>query len=100
MIYTGTIPKELKKTGTLKNSEAEQFMEEVKNYISNFQQRVRNDIKNYISSLIDVLKNQNVGENIFFSYSKNIENLENDINNKELSLSKNQYILKQLDSVI
>lgn len=100
MIYTGTIPKELKKTGTLKNSEAEQFMEEVKNYISNFQQRVRNDIKNYISSLIDVLKNQNVGENIFSSYSKNIENLENDINNKELSLAKNQYILKQLDSVI
>lgn len=99
ILYTGTIPDELKKTGTLKNWEAEQFMEEVKNYISNFQQRVRDDIKNYISSLIDVLKNQNIGDNIFSSYSKNIENLENDINNKELSLSKNQYILKQLESI-
>lgn len=100
IVYTGTIPDELKKTGTLKNWEAEQFMEEVKNYISNFQQRVRNDIKNYISSLIDVLKNQNIGDDIFSSYSKNIENLENDINNKELSLSKNQYILKQLESIV
>jgi predicted GTPase len=100
IIYTGSIPKELKKTGTLKNGEAEKFMEEVIDYISNFQQRVRNDIKNYISSLIDVLKNQNIGEDIFSSYSKNIENLENDINNKELSLSKNQYILKQLESVL
>lgn len=99
IVYTGTIPDELKKTGTLKSREAEQLMEEVKNYISNFQQRVRDDIKNYISSLIDVLKNQNIGDNIFSSYSKNIENLENDINNKELSLSKNQYILKQLESI-
>lgn len=100
IIYTGSIPKELKKTGTLKNGEAEKFMEEVTNYISNFQQRVRNDIKKYIASLVTVLKNQNIGEDIFFSYSKNIENLENDINNKELSLSKNQYILKQLESVL
>lgn len=100
IVYTGIIPDELKKMGTLKNREAEQFMEEVKNYISNFQQRVRNDIKNYISSLIDVLKNQNIGDDIFSSYSKNIENLENDINNKELSLSKNQYILKQLESIV
>lgn len=100
IVYTGTIPDELKKSGTLKNLEAEQFMEEVKNYISNFQERVRNDIKKYIASLVTVLKNQNIGEDIFSSYSKNIENLENDINNKELSLSKNQYILKQLDSVI
>jgi predicted GTPase len=99
IIYTGSIPKELKKTGTLKNGEAEKFMEEVTDYISNFQQRVRNDIKNYISSLIDVLKNQNIGEDIFSSYSINIENLENDINNKELNLAKNQYILKQLENI-
>ena len=40
-----------------------------------------------------------MGEDIFSSYSKNIENLENDINNKELSLERNQYILKQLENI-
>ena len=33
-----------------------------------------NDIKKYIASLVTVLKNQNIGEDIFSSYSKNIEN--------------------------
>ena len=60
---------------------------------------VKKDIKNYLSSLEKVLKSQNLGENIFSDYIKKIEELENDLKNKELSLAINDYILKQLESV-
>ncbi len=99
IIYTGTIPKELMKTGTLKNYEAERFLEEAKNYMSTFRTRVRNDINKYLKKLEKSLENQDIGNDIFESYSKDIEKLENDINNKELSLAKNENIMKKLKAI-
>ena len=97
--YTDSFPKELKRTETLKRYEAENFIADAKNYIYSFEKRVLKDIDNYLSFFVEKLKQQKLGEDIFSSYSKNIENLENDINNKELSLERNQYILKQLENI-
>lgn len=97
--YTDSFPKELKRTETLKRYEAENFITDAKNYIYSFEKRVLKDIDNYLSFFVEKLKQQKLGEDIFSSYSKNIENLENDINNKELSLERNQYILKQLENI-
>ena len=97
--YTSTFPKELDKGGKLEGSEAEEFIESANNYISNFQTIVKKDVKNYISSMTDSLKKQNLGEDIISNYVKDIERLENDINNKELSLTKYKYILEQLGDI-
>ena len=84
---------------TLKRNEAENFIDDAKNYIYSFEKRVFKDIDNYLSFFVEKLKQQKLGEDIFSSYSKNIENLENDINNKELSLARNQDILEQLENI-
>ena len=49
--------------------------------------------------MTDSLKKQNLGEDIISNYVKDIERLENDINNKELSLTKYKYILEQLGDI-
>lgn len=97
--YDGNFPKALKKSGTLKESQAEQFIDEAYNYISNLKLRVKKDIQNYINSLIEILTQENIGKNIFARYIKDLEQLKNDIENKELSLARLNHLLKQLEVV-
>ena len=97
--YTNKLPNELKKSGTLKGSEAEDFIERAKNYAKSFQRNIIRDIEKHLNTLFGSLKQHNLGEEIFSHYKKEIENLENDIENIEQSLIKNEYILKQLESI-
>ena len=97
--YTNTLPNELKRSGTLKGSEAEDFIERAKNYANSFQRNIIRDIERHLNTVFDSLKQHNLGEEIFYHYKKEIENLENDIENIEQSLMKNEYILKQLESI-
>lgn len=97
--YDGNFPKSLKKSGTLKESAAEEFINESYNYISDLKIRVKKDIQSYTSSLVDTLKQENIGESIFAKYIKELELLANDIENKELSLDRLDYILTQLENV-
>ena len=99
MLFRSTFPKEIEKGGNLKGTEAEEFMECVYNYLSNFKTKVRKAVEIYISSMIDLLKREKLGENVILNYLRNIERLENDINNKELSLTKYKYILEQLGDI-
>ncbi|MBP6713887.1 MAG: dynamin family protein [Aliarcobacter sp.] len=97
--YTNKLPNELKKSGTLKGREAEDFIERAKNYAKSFQRNIIRDIEKHLNTLFGSLKQHNLGEEIFSHYKKEIENLENDIENIEQSLLKNEYILKQLESI-
>ena len=97
--YTNKLPNELKKSGTLKGREAEDFIERAKNYAKSFQRNIIRDIEKHLNTLFGSLKQHNLGEEIFSHYKKEIENLENDIENIEQSLVKNEYILKQLESI-
>ncbi|MCX6076294.1 MAG: dynamin family protein [Campylobacterales bacterium] len=97
--YENKFPQALKKSGTLKEREAEEFIEEVNNYISSLKSSVKRDIKDYVNSLVATLKIKNIGESIFSKYAKEIEQLQSDIENKELSLSRLNYVLKQLENI-
>lgn len=97
--YSSEFPVELKKNGTLKEYEAEQYISAASEYISNLRIRVRGDIKIYLDNLMDILKDQDIGTKIFEKYSNEIEKLENEIKNKELTLAKYYYIIKQLENI-
>ncbi|MGJ0310694.1 dynamin family protein [Aliarcobacter cryaerophilus] len=97
--YNGNFPKTLKKSGTLKESEAKEFINEAYDYISNIKLRVKKDIKDYIQTLVEILKKENIGEKIFANYSKEILELQNAIENRELSLDILNNILKQFEAI-
>lgn len=97
--YNNSLPKSLKKSGILTKSDAEEFIGAALDYVSDLRQKVRTDIKTHINRLIKVLKSKNIGEEIFAKYKREIEELEDDIKNKEMSLSRRNYILKQLEAI-
>lgn len=97
--YNGIFPNSLKKSGTLKERDAEDFLEEAGDYVSDLKSRVKNDIKNYVGSLSYTLKEQDIASSLFGGYSKDIEKLENEIENKELTLDRYDSILKRLGDI-
>lgn len=93
------MPSSLKKTGTLKGSEAQQYLGDVANYKSNLRDIVRSQINQYMSELVDNLKQINLPAELTGDLESNLKQLLHEIENKEASLFRYQNIhneLKQL----
>lgn len=70
--YNRDFPKSLKKSGTLKGSEAEDFINESYNYINDLKTRIKKDIQSYIYLLINTLKQENIVDKIFTNYKNDV----------------------------
>lgn len=93
------MPSSLKKTGTLKGSEAQQYLGDVANYKSNLRDIVRSQINQYMGELVDNLKQINLPAELTGDLESNLKQLLHEIENKEASLFRYQNIhneLKQL----
>jgi predicted GTPase len=97
--YTDNMPSSLSAKGTLKESDAEDFLEEAKEYISKLRTRVRNDINSFATSLDKVLKAVTLSEAIFSNYTSMLEELENQIKNKAVMLDSYDRLKKDLAEV-
>jgi len=97
--YTTTLPSSLRKTGTLKGSSAESFLDESFEFEEAFKQNLTSDVKNYINTLSNILKGKKVGEEVLKKYEDELKELENAINNKELELEKYENIKKELQNL-
>jgi len=95
--YSGNLPKSLQVGGTLEGGQADSFIEETQNYLSDLRVRVTRDIDGYLRDMLKVLKQINIADEVFKNYKKEIEKLENDINNKELMLERYGQTLEQLE---
>ena len=94
--YSGSFPKELQKSGTLKGYEAEQFLSAAGEFARNLKSRVRSDVKSSVDALIDSFKSQDVANTIFLKYNEEISALVSDIENKEQALDRYKFILKDI----
>ena len=94
--YSGLFPKELQKSGTLKDYEAEQFLSAAGEFARNLKSRVRNDVKSSVDALIGSFKSQDVANVIFVKYDEEINSLVSDIENKEQALDRYKLILKDI----
>lgn len=94
--YSGSFPKELQKSGTLKGYEAEQFLSAAGEFARNLKSRVRSDVKSSVDALIDSFKSQDVANIIFVKYDEEINSLVSDIENKEQALDRYKLILKDV----
>lgn len=94
--YSGSFPRELQKSGTLKGYEAEDFLNAASEFARNLKNRVRNDVKSSVDALIGSFKSQDVANTIFVKYDEEINSLVGDIENKEQALDRYKFMLRDI----
>ncbi|GAA9851973.1 dynamin family protein [Helicobacter pylori] len=87
-----TLPSEIKgkkgKTGFLKGDEANQFIESVEKHLRDFESEAKKDVKGYIQGLRENLERQNFASDTLKKLQKDMQNLQNQVQNKEQSIAQ------------
>jgi len=96
-ISYSSLPHSLKRSGTLERDEAEEFLNEAREFVSNLKNKVDKDIDKHIKKLAYRLSKLNISEGIFNRYYEEINQLQREVKDKENALKKYKKILKELD---
>lgn len=87
--YTDKLPSEMRaQTGELKGDEANVFIQSVGNYVRNFEYEAKKDVKGYIQGLREALERQNFASDTLKKLKENMQNLHNQVQNKEQSIAQ------------
>lgn len=87
--YTDKLPSEIRgKTGNLKGDEANAFIQSVGNYVRDFEAETKKDVKGYIQGLRGNLEKQNFASDTLKKLKENMQNLHNQVQNKEQSIAQ------------
>lgn len=96
---TDDMPSSLKKSGQLKGREAEDYISEADNYMSNLHHTIRNDISRYMNHLLRGLQEIDLSKELTANLENDLKKLLDDIENKEASLFRYQSMLKELKGI-
>lgn len=95
-----TLPNKIgAKTGTLKGDGAVQFMQSVETHVRNFKAETREDVKGYIQGLREDLEKQNFASDTLKKLKENMQNLHNQVQNKEQSIAQLDAQIKALKGI-
>ncbi|RKV57675.1 hypothetical protein DD773_03955 [Helicobacter pylori] len=95
--YTDKLPGEIRgKTGNLKGDEANVFIQSVGNYVRDFEAETKKDVKGYIQGLREALERQNFASDTLKKLKENMQNLHNQVQNKEQSIAQLDAQIKAL----
>ncbi len=98
--YTDKLPGEIRgKTGFLKGDEANAFIQSVGNYVRNFEAETKKDVKGYIQGLRENLEKQNFASDTLQKLKENMQNLHNQVQNKEQSIAQLDAQIKALKGI-
>ncbi|WRD00849.1 dynamin family protein [Helicobacter pylori] len=98
--YTDKLPGEIRgKTGNLKGDEADAFIQSVGNYVRNFESEAKKDVKGYIQGLRENLEKQNFASDTLKKLEENMQNLHNQVQNKEQSIAQLDAQIKALKRI-
>ncbi len=87
--YTDKLPGEIRgKTGFLKGDEANVFIQSVEMHVRNFKDETKKDVKGYIQGLRGNLEKQNFASDTLKKLQKDMQNLHNQVQNKEQSIAQ------------
>ncbi|GAA7709424.1 dynamin family protein [Helicobacter pylori] len=87
--YTDKLPGEIRgKTGNLKGDEANAFIQSVGTHLRDFEAWAENDVKGYIQGLREALERQNFASDTLKKLKENMQNLQNQVQNKEQSIAQ------------
>ncbi|WRD05120.1 dynamin family protein [Helicobacter pylori] len=98
--YTDKLPGEIRgKTGNLKGDEANAFIQSVGNYVRDFEAETKKDVKGYIQGLREALERQNFASDTLKKLQKDMQNLKNQVQNKEQSIAQLDAQIKALKGI-
>ncbi|PUD58533.1 hypothetical protein C2R51_05825 [Helicobacter pylori] len=98
--YTDKLPGEIRgKTGNLKGDEANAFIQSVGMHVRNFKDETRKDVKGYIQGLRENLEKQNFASDTLQKLEENMQNLHNQVQNKEQSIAQLEKQIKALKGI-
>ncbi|WQU06722.1 ATP/GTP-binding protein [Helicobacter pylori] len=87
--YADKLPGEIRgKTGFLKGDEANAFIQSVEMHVRNFKDETKQDVKGYIQGLREALEEQNFASDTLKKLKENMQNLQNQVQNKEQSIAQ------------
>ncbi|WP_187857767.1 dynamin family protein [Helicobacter pylori] len=94
------IPSEIKnQTGLLKDYRADRFEKRVEEHLKGFEAKVEKDMKGYIKVLNENLKDQNFATDVLSKLKNDMQNLRNQIQNKEQSIAQIEGQIKALKEI-
>ncbi len=98
--YTNLLPSEIgAKMGFLKGDEALQFIQSVEKHFDDFENKVKNDMKGYIKVLNENLEKQDFANGVLSNLKKDMQNLKNQVQNKEQSIAQLDAQIKALKEI-
>ncbi|MGN8418638.1 dynamin family protein [Helicobacter pylori] len=98
--YTDMLPSEIRgQTGFLKGDEANAFIQSVGNYVRDFEAEAKKDVKGYIQGLRENLEKQNFASDTLQKLKENMQNLHNQVQNKEQSIAQLDAQIKALKGI-
>ncbi len=98
--YADKLPGEIRgKTGFLKGDEANAFIQSVEMHVRNFESEAKKDVKGYIQGLRGNLEKQNFASDTLKKLKENMQNLHNQVQNKEQSIAQLDAQIKALKEI-
>ncbi len=98
--YTDKLPSEIGgKTSFLKGDEADAFIESVKRHVRGFKETTKSDVKNYTNDLRTNLEKQNFASDTLQKLQKDMQNLHDQVQNKEQSIAQLETQIKALKGI-
>ncbi len=95
-----TLPSEIRaQTGILKGDEADQFIQSVETHLRDFEAETKNDVKEYCTDLEKNLEKQDFANGVLSKLKKDMQNLKNQVQNKEQSIAQLDAKIKALKGI-
>ncbi len=95
-----TLPSEIgAKTGFLKGDGAVQFIQSVENHVRGFEAESKNDVKEYCTDLRKNLEKRDFASGVLSKLKKGMQNLNNQVQNKEQSIAQLDAQIKALKRI-
>ncbi len=95
-----TLPSEIgAKTGFLRGDGAVQFIQSVETHLRDFKAKSKNDVKEYCTDLENKLGKQDFANEVLSKLKKDMQNLEDQVQNKEQSIAQIEKQIKALKEI-
>ncbi|WRB80011.1 dynamin family protein [Helicobacter pylori] len=95
-----TLPSEIgAKTGFLKGDEADQFIQSMEKHLRDFEAETENDVKEYCTDLRKELEKQDFASGVLSKLKTDMQNLKNQVQNKEQSIAQLDAQIKALKGI-